>query len=46
MEKIACRKKINFFFLWNKNSKIDEMNFKIIEDEIKKIFKKADMFKV
>jgi len=35
----------NIVFLWNKNSKIDEINFKNLEDEIKKIFKKADIFK-
>ena len=39
------KKGYNIVFLWNKNSKIKEMNFTIIEDEIKRLFKKADMFK-
>ena len=39
------KKGYNLVFLWNKFSKIDEMSFEIIKDEIKKIFKKADMFK-
>ena len=38
------KKGYNIVFLWNKNAKIEEMNYIIIED-IKKIFKKADMFK-
>ena len=39
------KKGYNIVFLWNKNSKIDEINYKMIEDEIKNIFKKADIFK-
>jgi len=39
------KKGYNIVFLWNKNSKIDKINYKIIEEEMIKIFKKADIFK-
>ena len=38
------KKGYNIVFLWNKNSEVKNTTFKIIEDEIMKIFKKADMF--
>jgi len=38
------KKGYNIIFLWNKNSDIDKMNFKIIEEDVIKIFEKADMF--
>ena len=38
------KKGYNIIFLWNKNSNIDRMNYKIIEEECIKIFEKADMF--
>ena len=31
-------------FLWNQKSNQNEISFKIIEEEIIKLFKKADMF--
>ena len=38
------KKGYNIIFLWNKNSDIEKMNFNIVEEEITKLFKKADMF--
>jgi len=41
----TLKKGYNIIFLWNKNSEINKMNFKIIEEELAKIFKKAELFK-
>lgn len=39
------KKGYNIVFLWNKDSNIKEMNFNKIEEELTKIFIKANMFK-
>lgn len=38
------KKGYNMVFLWNQKSNQNEISFKIIEEEIIKLFKKADMF--
>ena len=38
------RKGYNIIFLWNKNSDIEKMNFKIIQEDFLKLFKKSNMF--